>query len=316
VNKYHKPILLTGSNRCGSTWAGQVLGAHPKIRYVHEPLNVVVAKKCFQFELPRWFLNVDDWDPVKLQKHLNRVLRPPLLDANTANGRKAKRVARLLLDRMWPARFGIRTLLKDPIAIFSAPWIADTFSANVLILVRHPAAYVSSILRENWHMHDFENVFLKQPELLERFSSEDINLINVIVQTQTLKHTDRNLLIQQAATLWRLFHTIILQYKIKQGDWLFVRYEDLAGDPINQFESILQKFGLPSDGSENVRSAIQKTALVFDESQMVHDGHVKKYDSKTARNSWQKEISDREEFQIREIVEPVSHEFYCDEDWS
>jgi hypothetical protein len=238
-----------------------------------------------------------------------------MIDSKAANGRSTRRIGRLLLDHMWPARFGIRTLLKDPVAIFSAPWIADNFSADVLVLIRHPAAYVSSVLRENWHMQDFECVFLQQPKLLARFGEDDIQLIEETVQIQLGKSTDRSSLIRQAASLWRLFHTIITQYQKEHDQWLFVRYEDLAGDPMKCFDSIMQQLGLPEEGFGQVHAKVAETALVKETSQRVADGHVKKYDSRVERHRWKFEISEQEITEIRSIVEPVSHEFYCDAEW-
>lgn len=40
-----------------------------------------------------------------------------------------------------------RPLVKDPFALFSAEWFADNFDAEVIVIVRHPAAVVSSIKR-------------------------------------------------------------------------------------------------------------------------------------------------------------------------
>jgi hypothetical protein len=37
-----KPILVTGSHRSGTTWAGQMVAAAPHTAYIHKPLNPVV----------------------------------------------------------------------------------------------------------------------------------------------------------------------------------------------------------------------------------------------------------------------------------
>jgi len=35
-----KPILVTGSHRSGTTWAGKMISACPNVGYIHEPFNI------------------------------------------------------------------------------------------------------------------------------------------------------------------------------------------------------------------------------------------------------------------------------------
>ena len=39
MNNTANPILVTGSHRSGTTWAGQMLATAPGIGYIHEPFN-------------------------------------------------------------------------------------------------------------------------------------------------------------------------------------------------------------------------------------------------------------------------------------
>ena len=43
-------------------------------------------------------------------------------------------------------------LLKDPIALLSAPWLARRFGYRPLVVVRHPAGFVSSLVRVGWRV--------------------------------------------------------------------------------------------------------------------------------------------------------------------
>ena len=43
-----------------------------------------------------------------------------------------------------------RPLLKDPFAVFSVPWFADRLHCQVVIVVRHPVAFASSLKRLEW----------------------------------------------------------------------------------------------------------------------------------------------------------------------
>jgi hypothetical protein len=69
---------------------------------------------------------------------------------------------------------GRRTLIKDPFAVFSTAWFARKLNFKVVIAVRHPLAFVSSLKRLNWPF-DFQDL-LDQPLLmrdhLEPFRSQ------------------------------------------------------------------------------------------------------------------------------------------------
>jgi len=58
----------------------------------------------------------------------------------------------------------LRPLLKDPFAVFSAPWFRSRLGCQVIITVRHPAAFVSSLKRLNWPFN--LNDLLNQPLLM------------------------------------------------------------------------------------------------------------------------------------------------------
>ena len=40
-----KPILLTGSNRSGTTWTGKMIASSDEVFYVEEPFNCLINKK-------------------------------------------------------------------------------------------------------------------------------------------------------------------------------------------------------------------------------------------------------------------------------
>ncbi len=46
--------------------------------------------------------------------------------------------------------YNIRPLIKDPIGLFSYKWLVSKFDMDVLVLIKHPAAFVSS-LKKNGH---------------------------------------------------------------------------------------------------------------------------------------------------------------------
>jgi hypothetical protein len=54
-----------------------------------------------------------------------------------------------------PLRLG-RLIIKDPIGALSSDWLARNFDLEVVVLVRHSAAFAASLKRLNWR-HPFEH---------------------------------------------------------------------------------------------------------------------------------------------------------------
>src|SRR3954447_1155356 len=44
--KTPRPILVTGSHRCGSTWGGRMIASPPRVGYVGEPFNAFNHRRC------------------------------------------------------------------------------------------------------------------------------------------------------------------------------------------------------------------------------------------------------------------------------
>lgn len=312
-HKYEqKPtILITGSNRSGTTWVGQVLSQAPNIRNIYEPFNPVLAKSRFDFELPRWFLHAEDWDQEALLKLIRRVLRPPLIDKKIPLGpfAMARRVGRLLLERYGPKKFTPRTLLKDPVAIFSAGWLAQQMPLQVVVLVRHPASYVLSLIRDSQHMHPFKIVFGEQPKLLNSYSSEEQALINQVIRHQADKGVGSDMVFE-GSVFWRLFYSKVRTYKETFSDWLVVHYEELASDPVNEFRNLCDQLNLPF--TETIQSEITQTALESSASKVDITSHVKRFQSKKNINEYLQKLSEDDLQRIASFTGEVGSFYYPD----
>src|SRR5262245_36354035 len=55
---HNRPILVTGSQRSGSTWVGQMLASHPRVVYFWEPFNRMVPRSPVKY----WYHHVTDED--------------------------------------------------------------------------------------------------------------------------------------------------------------------------------------------------------------------------------------------------------------
>src|SRR5690606_27364425 len=137
--------------------------------YVQEPFNIAIKK--YNSPLKFWFEHVNVFQQKnyqnKIKKYLNSFLVPFVINGHqiSNNGNLLKYVYSYFLESY--RKSSKRTLIKDPIAIMSAEWIYKTFSTDVVIIIRHPAAFIASLKVKNWEF-DF-NEFLNQPDLMNSY---------------------------------------------------------------------------------------------------------------------------------------------------
>jgi len=302
LNQLGKGILVTGSHRSGSTWVGNMISLSEQIRYVDEPFNLKYKNSPFKF----WFEYVSENNEDKYLPYLiNEFSLSPYLYWDILNIQK-KQDIKPRLRKIYYQLIQKKSLIKDPIAILSAEWIYKRFAPRVIVLIRHPAAFVSSVRMLAWK-HDFSQ-FLKQKELMDKYFQPFRDEIQYFA-------TQEKDLLDQAILLWKLFHHVILIYQQKYPEWFYYRYEDLAAKPIPLFEEIYTKLDL--DFSKDIESKIfQFTSTSNKESATtILDPHTVERNSKATLEVWKSRLSVNEIKKIREEVEPISKHFYSDIDW-
>jgi len=93
-----------------------------------------------------------------------------------------------------------RTIIKDPIAIMSTEWIYMNYNIDIVVLIRHPAAFVASLKVKNWQ-YDFNN-YLNQPILMDTYLKEYKSLIKDFSE-------NKRDIIDQGILLWNTIHDMI-----------------------------------------------------------------------------------------------------------
>jgi len=317
-----KPILVTGSHRSGSTWIGRMIAKELSIGYIHEPFN----PDYFPHQAGRYSARFEHWftfissenehaclreleDTLQFRYHFPQAIQKLLLDQSHSKPVESLRILREYLICSKNRLFQSRPLVKDPIALFSAEWMAKKFDMNVIISIRHPAAFVGSLKVANWH-YPFSH-FLEQKHLIKGFLSP----FEAEIQDVVNHKSDRDD-IYQWALLWKIIHYRILKYQEYHSDWLFVRHEDLSQDPLVGFKAIFDYLGL--DYSKSVQKTISNSTSVQPSS-----NNVKTYSKKASRvmnskaniKSWKKRLSQSEIMRIQEQVKDIADKYYCDSDW-
>ena len=278
----------------------------PAVAYLWEPFSLLHRPGICAAEFPYWFPYVCDENAAPFV--------PPIRDmlafryrtgAELRVARAPKDLGRLARDRLRFARWRAtraRPLLKDPIAVFSSEWLADAFDMDVIVLIRHPAAFTNSLIRLGWD-HPFDH-FLKQPllmrDVLARFEGE----IRAFA-------ADERPILDQGILLWNLIHHAILGFRERRPGWAFLRLEDVALDPHARVRELYDRLGLAFDDAA-ARKITETSAAENPEATSLSDH---RRDSAASIVAWKRRLSQRDVERIREGVEPIAGEWYSDADW-
>jgi len=314
-NYQQRPILLTGSHRSGTTWVGRIISSSREVGYIMEPFNDVNRRKgVFEKQFNRFFpcLNPEEKDEYfeSFQKTLTFKYS---LAEGFSSIRGLRDSARLLRDFINFSRYrhaSLRPFIKDPNALFLAGWLAETFGMQVIVLIRHPAAFVSSILKLGWG-HSFSD-FLKQPWVFEDLMPD------YRTEVQYFSEHEQPL-IDQAILLWKILYSVVAEYQRRHPDWLFIRHESLSVDPAHQFASIFSWLQLSF--TPEIRQVIDKFSRKDNPEDVTSTNISVSSPKSLMRNTranldnWKRRLSSKEICYIRKRAEPVSSLFYTDEDW-
>ena len=290
-----KSILVTGSHRSGSTWVGEMLSLAEKVVYIHEPFNLESRPGNCNARFDKWFTYVTQTNEESYIRPVTRTVKlkynvfSQLADDLSKPHSRKKNIRKTLARTARLARYRSKRLvplIKDPIAFFSAPWLADTFDMTVLLLIRHPAAFVGSLKLKNWTF-PFSDL-LNQPLLIEDHLSE----FQPDIQAYT--HSPHNI-VEQGALLWNIIYSTAARFKENYPDWLFIRFEDVVHAPVSAFQSIYDDFEL------EFTSAIAEQIAVRTR--------------KSAVWTWRERLTPHEIDYVWEQTQQVASKFYTAEDW-
>ena len=303
----NQPILVTGAHRSGTSWVGRMLSADRSTAYISEPLNVLHRRGVYDANIERWYQYITAENQEKYLPAFHELLNFRYhLFSELGSLRSQKdflRMGRDLSVFMKGKLRGQRALLKDPFAVFSAPWFAQTLNCQVVITIRHPGGFASSLKRLNWSF-DFRDL-LDQPMLMRDYLEADR------ADMESMQADD---IVGQSALLWRMIYRSVHTTLSLFPDFKIVRHEDLSLDPVAGYKSLYECLGLTFD--EKIRDAILNSSSSENPSELSKKKvHSVKLDSRANLDNWKKRLSSNEIIRIRKMTEDVSHLFYSDNEW-
>ena len=193
-------------------------------------------------------------------------------------------------------------IVKDPIAALSSDWLARRFDLEVVVLVRHPAAFAASLKRLNWR-HPFEH-FLQQEMLMERYL--DPYRAEIASKPENIA--------EQAAIIWKCIYGVLFAYLDSNPNWLVKKHEVLSSNPVAELRNLCKALGLQwtktveDDVVEYTRSGNPVTAP---------EGtiHQIRRDSAAIVSRWKETLTKEEIAGVYRIARPLCDRLYTDEDW-
>jgi len=302
-----RPILVSGLHRSGTTWIGRMLAFSGELAYVSEPLNVHHRPGVLSSPVKHWYSYISSQNEGEYLAAFEKTLQLRYgIWKELFSLRSLHDLLRMLRDAFIFGRGRItrqRVLLKDPFALFSVPWFAEGLDCEVVIAIRHPAAFVSSLKRLDWSF-DFGDL-LAQPALmrdyLEPFRSDMEKVPND--------------LIVQASLLWRINAHVLKQFQAKFPQFHILKHDELSREPLDSFRKLYSALGLrftrsvekeillatgPGNPKRGSRKSIYNTRL----------------DSAANLDNWKRRLSKTEIERIRELTKDEVAPFYGDEDWA
>jgi hypothetical protein len=204
-NRRHPPGLTPGILRVPPPRAYQYVGAHNEAEYVDGFRDMLRLRYNVVAELRA---NRGVYDLAKMAKYATAF----------SHGR---------------AR-GLRPLIDDPYMVFAAEWMAERLDCQVVMLVRHPAGIVSSLVRIGTGWSDNVPDIAAQPELVRDLLAP---------YAEELERAAREPLdpIAHGALLWRVIHAGIRRQVERNPRFVVVRYEDMATDPLTEFRALYER---------------------------------------------------------------------------
>ena len=294
-----KSILVTGIHRSGSTWVGSVIAANTKVDSIVEPLNLNRIKRFQKFAVNAWNIMLlpdskghqaeETLSLYKFYRDVNYIDCVTHFFSPYENHSLSVSFVKRLRKASKPIK-----LFKDPTALFAAPFLVKKLNVIPVVLIRHPAAFVLSVVEKKWRFNFQE--LLKQPHFFEgHLKVYENEVVSFAVNDKEVS------LIENASLAWKVFHAQILHYKNCYPEWYFVTHESLSMHPIEEYKKMFAYLQIPF--TEKVRAYIDKSTQPVIETDRLRNA---------AKNSFKwKDIFNAKELEtIYRITNPIASKFY------
>lgn len=313
----NSPILIIGAHRSGTTFTGKMIGYSDEVVYIRDPFSQYPRPGIFQLRLPNYYTYINSKNENQYYQLVRNITE---LNFNLLNEFKYIRspgdLYRILREvkRFYAARInGKRPLLKAATSIFAAEWLHERFNYSVVGLIRHPAAFISSLkrMRAGHPFIHFVNQPLLMKEELEDFSEMISKFSEIQLKAGTISVPD---LIDQGILLWNIVYSKMHKLQQKHPEWLFLKHEDISKNPLEYFEKIFDYLGLKF--TKEISSKIIEHTTDSNSAEAT-EGKWLSLKRNSAQNVyiWKSRLSEKEIEKIKIGTEKISKLYYTPDEW-
>ncbi len=264
-----RPFLVTGLPRSGTSWIGRRLAVAPGVRYRYEPFNLhwVPALRGrlghFRYQRP------DSRGPLRLREAADRAL----------SGRQSwKQLSRAVMRGYATSalRREGRLVIKDPTACLLAGWLRRRWDCQVVVLVRHPCGFASSVQALEW------------PIRLRRLLDQEQLMADHLGPWASLMERCTSDPWTALGAFWSATHVVL--HAQADAAWSFLSYENFCLEPEQSFARLSRLLGqtVPELGAGGPHRA--------------DPGSTEK-DSARMADIWRERLSDGQVASVMEVVE-------------
>ncbi len=312
-----RPILVTGAHRSGTTWVGKMLSAGSQVAYISEPLNVLHRPGVLRTPVRYWYTYIHEGNEAEFLPGLQETISFRYhLVKELGSLRSGKDLARMGRDAAIFLRGRMQRkipLVKDPFAVFSALWFARRLGCQVVMTIRHPAAFASSLKRLDWPF-DFADL-LAQPQLMKDWLEPFRNDMTALRGNPDA--------IRSASLLWLVIYTFVKECEgtncVRERtncvrDFILVRHEDLSADPVKGFETLYSQLGM--EFTSKAEKLVLKASSSENPGELARGAtHSVRLDSRANLQNWKRRLTAEEIRTIRELTGDLCQHFYPDQSW-
>lgn len=301
-------IIVSGTIRSGTTFAGNILSIPRDVSYLHEPFNGGTdTREGLPFESKYVSQIHNDFDVSAYHTHLENIFRLELTLPTTShpNDSSLRTLVKQTMGSRGPIAlkwakvnpFSRVGLIKDPTCPLTVEYLYRAFNVLPVIIVRHPASLAASLKRVEWwpEMTDFTD----RPQVIQDHFSDEPDFFEHVWSSPLL----------ESMAHWRATYKVLLRQAKAYDDWIFLTHEELSQNPIQTFKRLYQRLGLrwgalPNytinrlTSSSNTAEARNNQAMALSR------------DSKTIFKHRLQSLSKIERKMIYNIVKDISHNFY------
>ena len=311
-NKLKNSIFISGMHRSGTSWVSEILSTAG--RYVVKDEEIFLPNYPSQNKpIKIWYEYIHSKNEKKYIQYIENALsnKYHLIHEFPFQESISQKIKVFYLKTNSILRKSsydsTPLILVEPLGLLSSDWFSKTYKCKMLIIIRHPAAIISSLKLNNIRYNfNGSNSLLVQDEFVNN------NIHNLVKDNKNFPKSDD--IIGQGILMWKILYSYLQKLQKSNKDWIFVKHEDLSIDPMNEFQLLFKKLGFPfRNMTINKINKLSST----DNSNYLLPGQRdnNKRNSKELIYRWHEILSKDEVSRIREKVSSISNIWYDEKSW-